>query len=179
MVDAVVQGLRRCPGQVLALVVVAAGRGVAGIARLADVVAAPEVRRDRRAATACWCAADGGAPPETVVGEGGRLAADAGIGDADQPVLGVPGVGALAVGGEVAVGVEGQRLAGEVGELVESVVGRGLAAGGGLDRRGVARLGDAGDEVLGRGGVGEVGIVTRRQPGVGDARQPSVVGVVR
>ena len=177
LVDAVVQRLRRRAGQVLALVIVAADRRVAGVARLADAVAAPEVRRDGGGPAARRRAADGRPAAEAVVGEGGRLAADAGVRDADQPVLGVPGVGALAVGGEVAVGVEGQRLAGEVGELVESVVGRGLAAGGGIDGRGVAALGDAGDEVLGARGVGEVGELASGEAGVGDAGEPSVAGV--
>ena len=48
------------------------------------------------------------------------------IGDADEPVLGVPGVVAQPVRSDIAVGVEGQRLARQVGELVEVVVARGL-----------------------------------------------------
>jgi len=74
------------------------------------------------------------------------------IGDADQPVLGVPGVGALAVRGKVAHRVPGQRLARQDGELVEAVVGRGLGAGGRVDGGGVARFIDRGDEILGRAG---------------------------
>jgi hypothetical protein len=43
--------------------------------------------------------------------------------------------------------------------------------------RGVAALGNAGDEVLGRRGVGEVGELAGGEAGVGDAREPAVVGV--
>ena len=63
---------------------------------------------------------------EAVVAERGGLARLPRIGDADEPVLGVPGVIAQPVRSDIAVGVESERLAGQVGELVEVVVARGL-----------------------------------------------------
>ena len=46
-----------------------------------------------------------GAPAEAVIAESGLLARLRRIGDADEAVLGVPGIIALPVGGEIAVGV--------------------------------------------------------------------------
>ena len=116
-------------------------RSIAGIARLADARAAPEVRCGDRAAAAGGRRGNRGAAAEPVVAERGGLARLPRIGDADEPVLGVPGVIAQAVRGEIAVGVESQRLARQVGELVEVVVARGLRERAWIDRRS-ARLDD-------------------------------------
>jgi hypothetical protein len=75
LVDSVVVELRRRTRHQLALVVVAADHQVAGIACLADVRSAPEIRRRNRAAAARRCAGDRRAPAEAIVAEGGRLAA--------------------------------------------------------------------------------------------------------
>ena len=123
---------------------------VAGIARLADACAAPDVRCGDRATAAGRRACDGGAAAKPVIAECGRVAGLPRIGDADEPVLGVPGVIARAVGSQVAVGVEGQRLTRQIGELVEVVVARGLRERAWIDRRRVARLGDGSDEILRR-----------------------------
>lgn len=107
-------------------------RSIAGIARLADARAAPEVRCGDRAA-AGGRGGNGGAAAKAVVAERGGVARLPRIGDADEPVLGVPGVIAQPVRGEVAVGVESQRLAGQVVELVKIVVACGLRERAGID----------------------------------------------
>jgi hypothetical protein len=109
LVGAVVIGLRRRAGNVLALGIILARHRVAGIARLADARAAPDVRCGDRAPAAGGRRGNRGAAAETVVAERGRLAGLPRIGDADEPVLGVPGVIAQPVRGDIAVGVEGQR----------------------------------------------------------------------
>ena len=159
--------------------IVTADSRVAGVARLANSVVAPQVRGDGGATTTRRRAADGGATAQPVISEGGRLAGLAGVADADQPVLGVPGVGALAVVSQVTVGIEGQRLAGEVGELVEIVEGPGLRQRRRIDRGGVAGLADRGDLVFPRAGEGEVGEVAGHEAGVGDAREAAVAQIVQ
>jgi hypothetical protein len=47
-----------------------------------------------------------------------------GIGDADQAILNIPAVIALPIRKQVTVGIEGERLPGQIGELVEIVVAR-------------------------------------------------------
>ena len=113
----------------LALVVVAAGHRVGGVARLAQALAAPQVPRlggggavpldDRRA------------PAQAVVAEGGG-AAGASVADARQPLFGISGVRALPVVGEVAGVVVRERLPAALHELVERVDGAAGRAGGGL-----------------------------------------------
>ena len=56
-------------------------------------------------------ACDGGAAAKPVVAERGGFARLPRIGDADEPVLGVPGVIAQPVRSDIAVGVESERLA--------------------------------------------------------------------
>jgi hypothetical protein len=133
LVGAIVVRLCRRAGNVLTLGKILARDRVAGIAGLADACAAPDVRGRDRASAARGRRGNGGAAAEAVVAERGRFARLPRIGDADEPVLGVPGVVAQPVRSDIAVGVEGQRLAGQVGELVEVVVARGLRERAGID----------------------------------------------
>ncbi|WP_370677819.1 hypothetical protein [Pleomorphomonas sp. PLEO] len=112
--------------------------------------------------------ADGCTPAKPVVGKGRRLAGRGRIGDADQPVVGIPAIAARSVRGQVAVGVVGEGLPGEVGELIDGIVGRRLRAGRRIGRGGVAGLGDAGNLVFRRRVEGEVGILAGCQAGVAD-----------
>jgi hypothetical protein len=113
LVGPVVEGLRRRARNELALIVVRPRRRIAASARLAQPLAAPDIGGRNRAAAAGRRARDRGAAAETVIGEGGLLAGLRRIGDADEAVLGVPGVGALPVREQIAVEVVGERLAGE------------------------------------------------------------------
>ena len=70
-----------------------------------------------------------------------------------------------------------RRNSRQVGELVEVVVARRLRARGRIDGRGVGRLRDRGDEVLGVSRVLVGRVLARRQPDVADPGEPPVAGV--
>ncbi len=111
----------------LALVVIGPRDGAVGVHRLAQARAAPQVKgrgwaaRNRRR--------DRGAAAEAVIGEAGLLARLRRISDRGEAVLGVPGIIALPVGREAAVGIISERLAREARQLVDIVVGRRLVRG--------------------------------------------------
>jgi hypothetical protein len=105
LVDTIIKRLGRGAGEVLAFGIVRAQHRAGLAARLAEPGAAPLVRDRNSAAAARRRLADRDAPADAVIGEGGLLPGNAGVGDLDQPVFGVPEVGAGTVGEQVAVRV--------------------------------------------------------------------------
>jgi hypothetical protein len=95
------------------------------------------------------------------------------IGDADQPVLGVPGIIAGAVRRQIAISIVGIGLARwrrvlQRGDLVEVVERRRLLPRGGIGGGGIARLSCACYLVFGVGRILEGGILAGGQAGGAD-----------
>jgi AAA domain len=144
---------------------------------LAQICATPDIGVSDRTAAAGRRARDCSASAKSVISKGSLFARLPRIGDADQAVLGVPAVIALPVREQVAVGVKSERLARQVGELIEIVVASRLRACARIDGRGIARFRDGGDEILGRRRVAVVRILARRQPDIADRGQPPVARI--
>ncbi len=97
LVDAVIIRLSRRTWRKFPFRMIFTCRHATRIMRLADLGTAPNVRCGSRCPATSWCVYDRGAPPQTIVTEGRRLAGLRRIGDPDEPVLGIPAVISLPV----------------------------------------------------------------------------------
>src|SRR5262249_4913122 len=111
----------------LTLGVITARDVVARISRLAGRLTAPEIARFDAVGRD-----DRDAPPEPVVAEAGRAGGVRLGADADQAILGVPGVRALPVVSQITVRIVNERLAVEILYLIEPVISGAHGAGGPL-----------------------------------------------
>lgn len=103
LIDPVVIGLSRRAGHELAFIEILADRGVRRVTRLAGRRAAPDVGGGDSASAPGGRAADRHTAAEPIIGEHGLLAGLTRIADPDQPVFGVPAVGARTIGKQIAV----------------------------------------------------------------------------